>query len=239
MLTERTEGKRGSAERARPDRAEHRWPAIAAVVVALVLYALLPSGFTPWLRISVVVVCVLLVVPLVLLNPLRLRKQTTWSRWVSTGLVVVLALANLVALVQLIIALLSRDSDNGSLLLAAAQVWTTHAIVYALLYWELDRGGPVVRSLAPRDEIPRADIRFPQDEDGDAIAEVARGSAKRSGWTANFIDYLYFAMANNMAFSPPDAVPLTARAKILVGLQALGAFVVLVLVIARAVALLG
>ena len=42
-----------------------------------------------------------------------------------------------------------------------------------------------------------------------------------------------------MAFSPPDAVPLTNRAKIITGIEALGAYVLLVLVIARAVSLLG
>jgi len=42
-----------------------------------------------------------------------------------------------------------------------------------------------------------------------------------------------------MAFSPPDAMPLTVRMKLLVLLQALGGYVILVLVIARAVSLLG
>ncbi|MBO9627713.1 MAG: DUF1345 domain-containing protein [Microbacterium sp.] len=225
---------------AEPDRAEHRWPAVAAVVVALTLYALLPSGFTPWLRYAVVGVCVLLLVPLVLLNPLRLRRQTAWSRRLSTALAVVLAAANLVALGQLIVALLRTEHDeSGALLLAAAQVWATHAIVFALLYWELDRGGPVVRALAQREDIPRADIRFPQDTDHEAVSEVARWSSQATGWTPNFVDYLYFSLSNCMAFSPPDAVPLSTRIKVLVGLQAFGAFVVLVLVIARAVALLG
>ena len=118
-------------------------------------------------------------------------------------------------------------------------MWCTHVISYALLYWELDRGGPVVRATAPRSEIPAADIRFPQDEDADAVEEVAAGSSIRSGWTAGFIDYLYFSLSNTMAFSPPDALPLTGRMKVLVGLQSLAGFVVLVLVIARAVSLLG
>lgn len=238
--SEAGEASAAKAGAARPDRGEHRWPAIAAVVVALVLYALLPSGFTPWLRYAVVGLCVLLLIPLVLINPLRMERQTRWSRYISTGLAALLASANLVALVQLIAALLNTEEDaDGTLLLAAAQVWVTHAITFALLYWELDRGGPVVRALAKREEIPRADLRFPQDTDPDAVSEVARWSAKRSGWTANFIDYLYFSLSNCMAFSPPDAVPLSTRFKILVGIQALAAFVVLVLVIARAVALLG
>lgn len=223
-----------------PERSEHRWPAVIAVVVALVLYALLPSDFTPWLRYSVVALCALLLIPLVLLNPLRMRRQTRWSRLVSTALAVILLAANLVAFVELIILLLGTDQDeDGTLLLAATQVWATHVVVFALLFWEMDRGGPVMRALARRERIPRADLRFPQDEDADAVSEVARGSSKRSGWTPNFIDYLYFSAANCMAFSPPDAVPLSSRMKVLVGLQALAAFVVLVLVIARAVALLG
>jgi len=231
---------KGLREARSPERAEHRWPAVAAVVVALVLYATLPSDFTPWLRYSVVALCVLLVIPLVALNPLRLTRQTVWSRRLSTGLAIVLAVANMAALVELVILLLQTDSDeDGTLLLAATQVWTTHVIAGALLYWELDRGGPVVRATAPRSEIPPADIRFPQDEDGDAVAEVAVGSSERSGWTAGFIDYLYFSLSNTMAFSPPDAMPLTGRMKVLVGAQALAGFVVLVLVIARAVSLLG
>ena len=222
------------------DRAEHRWPAIGAVLIALVLYGLLPSDFTVWLRLAVVVVCVAIIVPLVIVNPLRMRRQTTRSRRLSLSLVAVLAIANHVALGQLIVALLVADSDqDGTLLLAATQVWATHVIVYALIYWELDRGGPVVRASARRADLPLADIRFPQDEDSEAVVEVSGRSSARSDWTANFVDYAYFSLANTMAFSPPDAVPLSARAKILVGLQALAGYVVLVLVIARAVSLLG
>jgi uncharacterized membrane protein len=223
-----------------PERAEHRWPAVIAVVVALVLYVLLPSGFTPWLRYSVAGLCVLMLIPLVLLNPLRMRRQTPWSRGVSIALAIVLLLGNTIALAQLIVALLSTSEDSdGTLLLAATQVWSTQVVVFALLFWELDRGGPVTRAHAERDRLPTADIRFPQDEDADAVSEVARGSSKATGWTAGFIDYLYFSASNSMAFSPPDAMPLSARMKVLVGLQALAAFVLLVLVIARAVALLG
>lgn len=221
-------------------RAEHRWPAVASVLVALVLYVTFPSDFTPWVRYVVVGLCVLLLIPLILLNPLRMTRQTKWSRRLSTGLAIVLIVANHVALVQLIVALVEANSDaDGTLLLTSVQVWVTHVIVYALLYWELDRGGPVIRATAPRDEIPEADVRFPQDEDADAVSEVARGSSTLSGWTASFIDYLYFSLSNMMAFSPPDAIPLSGRFKMLVGLQALAGFVVLVLVIARAVALLG
>jgi len=221
-------------------RAEHRWPAVGAILVALTLYALLPSSFLPILRISVIVILLLLLIALIAVNPVRLSRQTVWSRRASVAGTIVLAIANHVALVQLVILLVQAKADeDGTLLLAATQVWLTHVIVYALIFWEMDRGGPIVRSTAKRSDLPNADIRFPQDEDHDTVEEVARGSSISSNWTASFVDYAYFALTNTMAFSPPDAMALTPRAKILTGLQAFGGFVILVLVIARSVSLLG
>lgn len=221
-------------------RTEHRWPAVIAVLVALALYAFLPSSFFPVLRYAVVILGVALLVPLVIINPVRMNTEKPWSRRLSIALTILLAVANAVALVQLITQLLQTSSDeDGTLLLAAAQVWSTNVIVFALIYWEMDRGGPVVRTTAARADLPQADVRFPQDENADTVIEVARGSSQKSDWTASFIDYLYFSLTNSMAFSPPDAMALSTRAKVLVGLQALAGYVILVLVIARSVALLG
>ena len=221
-------------------RGEHRWPAFIAVIVALGLYALLPSSFLPALRYTVVGIGLALLIPVFVLNPLRLTKQTRWSRELSIGLAGLLAVANGVALVQLVFQLVSGDRDDGvTLILAALQVWTTQVIVFGLLFWDLDRGGPVRRSTGKRSDLPEADFRFPQDENGDNVAEVAAGSSQKSGWTANYLDYLYFSLTNSMAFSAADAMPLTHRAKILSGLEAFGAYVLLALVIARAVSLLG
>ncbi|MCU1440510.1 MAG: hypothetical protein JWP85_1507 [Rhodoglobus sp.] len=222
------------------DRTEHRWPAVGAIIVALALYALLPSSFLPVVRYTVVGACLALLIPIIAINPVRMGRQTPWSRRLSIALTVLLAVANHVAIVQLIIQLVQSSSDDdGALLLAAAQVWITHVITYALIYWEMDRGGPVVRTGAKRENLPDADIRFPQDENHDAVIEVARGSSANSDWTPGFVDYAYYALTNTMAFSPPDAMPLTARAKVLAGLQAFAGFVILVLVIARAVSLQG
>lgn len=222
------------------DRAEHRWPAVGAVVVGLVLYAALPSDFLPWVRIAVVAACALLLIPLVIVNPVRMQRQTRWSRGASLALAGLLVAANHLALVQLIVALVTADQDeDGSLLLTALQVWSAQVIGFALLYWELDRGGPVTRTRASRDRLPSADFRFPRDEDADAVAEVARESSERSDWTPAFADYAYLSMTNTMAFAPADAMPLTTRVKALTALQAFGGFVLALLVIARAVSLLG
>ena len=221
-------------------RGEHRWPAFIAVIVALALYALLPSSFLPVVRYTVVGIGLALLIPVFVLNPLRLTRQTRWSRTLSIGLAGLLAVANGVAMVQLVMQLVTGDKDDGiTLILAALQVWATQVIVFGLLFWELDRGGPVRRSTGKRDKLPEADFRFPQDENGDNVTEVAAGSSQKSGWTANYVDYLYFSLTNSMAFSAADAMPLTHRAKILSGLEAFGAYVLLALVIARAVSLLG
>jgi hypothetical protein len=115
------------------------------------------------------------------------------------------------------------------------QVWLTNVIGFALLYWEMDRGGPVVRRRFERDRFPPADWRFSQDENGDAVGEVAIGSSPKSGWVPIFVDYLYLSVTNSSAFSPTDTMPLSTRAKSLMAVQATAALLVSLIVIARAV----
>ncbi len=222
-------------------RAESRWPATVTIVVALALYVLLPSSFPPVVRYSVAAIGLLMLVPALAINPLVHHRQQPWSRPLAIAMSILLAVANEADLVILIARLIQPADEKEApiLLLAAVQVWVVNVIAFGLIFWLLDRGGPVTRTQAARADLPEADFRFPQDEDFDAAPEVALNSSRRSGWTANFVDYLYFSLSNAMAFSPPDAVPLTNRSKILVGVEALGAFVLLVLVIARTVSLLG
>jgi uncharacterized membrane protein len=178
-------------------------------------------------------------IPLLILNPHRLRRETAWSRRLGAGTALLLLVANQVALVQLVFLLATQRSDGPGLLLAAVQVWVTNVITFALIYWEMDRGGPVARRLQPRAKVKPADFRFPQDEDHDAIDEVRGRSSKVSDWMPGYIDYLYFSASDSMAFSPTDAMPLSHRAKLLMAFEAFAGFVILALVIARAVSLLG
>lgn len=217
---------------------EHRWPAVGGLVAALALYALLPNELVGSLRFAVVGAGLALLVPLIVVNPHRLIRQSRWSRALSVVLALALVLANQVALVLLVFKLVSGRQDAPGLLLAALQVWVANVIGFALLYWETDRGGPIVRTTWARTELPAADFRFPQDEDREAIAEVAAGSAASRDWTPRFVDYFYTSLSNSMAFSASDAMPLSQRAKLLMGLQAFGGFVILALVIARSVGIL-
>jgi hypothetical protein len=192
------------------------------------------------LRVAVLVIGIGLLIPLLIANPVRFERQTRLTRIASVAQSIVLLVANQVAIVVLIVTLVTVAAGSAShLLLASLQVWATNVIAVALVLWELDRGGPVARSALDRSELPAADLRFSQDEDHDAALEVAAGASKVSDWRPTFIDYLYTSLSNSMAFSASDSMPLSPRAKMLMGLQAFSGFVILALVIARAVSLLG
>jgi hypothetical protein len=181
-----------------------------------------------------------LLVALIATNPLRMTRQTRWSRAVSLVLTALVVTSNLVTLGLLVVDLVGAQGTPGtSLLIAALQVWATNVIAFGLIYWELDRGGPVARTQKPREELPLADFRFTQDETQDTVIEVAAGSSKRADWIPTFVDYLYLSTTNSSAFSPTDTMPLTSRAKILMAVQATAALITSLLVIARAVGALG
>jgi hypothetical protein len=228
----------GSAQRRNPG--ESRLPAASAIVAAMALYLLLPNPLILGPRLAVPLLELALFLPLVLANPKRMTKETKPLRFLSIGLVLLIALANTVALGLLVDQLVHSHTKQGAeLLLGAGQVWVTNMIVFALAFWELDRGGPVRRTRSPRAQVPPADFRFPQDEDHDAIAEVAVRSSAKSDWSPAFLDYFYVSITNSSAFSPTDTMPLSHRAKMLMATESVSAMVLSVIVIARGVSLLG
>lgn len=227
------------AARTQEHPGEPRLPAAIAVLVAIALYALLPNALLVGPRLVVPVLELALFVPLVAANPRRMTRENRALRRLSIALVLLIALANGTSLVLLVRELVSGQASQGrTMLLAAGQVWLTNVLVFALAYWELDRGGPVVRTQTARPHLPSADFRFPQDEDEDAVAEVARRSAAKSGWAPGFIDYLYVSVTNSSAFSPTDTMPLAPRAKMLMGVESVSALMLSVLVISRGVSLI-
>jgi hypothetical protein len=218
---------------------EPRLPAAIAVLVAVALYAALPNKLLLGPRFVVPALEVVLFIPLVAANPRRMSRENRLLRRLAIGLVLLIAASNSAALILLVHELVSgQTKQGGTLLLAAAQVWLTNVLVFALAYWELDRGGPVSRTQVARPRLPAADFRFPQDEDHDAIIEVARRSSAKLGWAPGFVDYFYMSVTNSSAFSPTDTMPLSPRAKLLMATESVSALMLSVLVIAHGVSLL-
>jgi len=209
------------------DRRESRLPAAIAILVSAGLYLLLPSELS--LGPSGVVfpiVAVLGVLPLTIAD--ALGRQQAWQRPLALVLLGFTVAANGASLALLVHELIARSSEmSGRQLLGGAlTVWSSNVIVFALWFWELDRGGPRRRE-ADGGDTP--DFLFPQMTDAKDLMP---------GWQPAFSDYLYTSTTNATAFSPTDTLPITGKAKLLMSAQSLSSFVLVVLVTARAVNIL-
>ncbi len=231
--------KKEELEGRRNAKGEHRLPPAVAVVIAIAAYALLPKTLLIGPRYVIPAIEVALLIALIATNPTRMTKETRWSRQASIVLSSLVIVSNLVALGMLVDAMTEKGTEAGPLLIAAGQVWLTGVIGFGLLFWELDRGGPVARRVKTHAEMQAADWRFSQDENHDNVAEVAGSASKNSGWIPTFPDYLYVSLTNSSAFSPTDTMPLSTRAKMLMGIEATAALFTSLLVIARAVGSFG
>ena len=210
---------------------ESRLPSGAAVVVALTVQLTLSAGLVPGPLWVVPTLEGLLLLGLLAAEPGRLTSTSNKDlRLASIALIAVISLTNAVALARLVDRLVNGNGGLGRDLLAqAAGVWITNVVVFALTYWELDRGGPLGRAGA-RSAPEHPDLWFPQDGD-------ARDAAP-ADWEPTFVDYLFVSVTTSAAFSPTDTMPLTPRAKLLMGSQGLLSLLTVGLVAARAVNIL-
>ena len=110
-----------------------------------------------------------------------------------------------------------------SILASGALVWAGNALVFGLLYWELDSGGPLARY---RGDNPYPDFAFAQQ----LSPELAPPD-----WRPHYVDYFILGITTSTAFSPTDVMPMKNWAKLMMAVQSLISLTVLGLVIARAV----
>ena len=211
----------------RPHEGEHRWPVSAVVGLVVALQFTLPKALSLSMQRPICAVEVLLLAGLLLRNPLRINKHHPSIRLLGLALVSLMMLSNTASALKLIDSIVTRSvTDARSLLLSGSSIWLTNVVVFALWYWELDRGGPGKRAQATH---LYPDFIFPQMSDPLYAPKT---------WRPNFFDYLYTSFTNASAFSPTDVMPLTRWAKALMLLQSMTALLMVGLVIARAVNIL-
>jgi uncharacterized membrane protein len=210
-----------------PGRPELFWPAQLTVLGAIGLQLLLPARLTvgpTWLLPALEGA---LLIGLSFASPRELEHEHPVRRGVALGMTAVVSFANIYSLYLLIHLLLhSKVTEGRQLIISGMLVWLTNFLIFALWYWELDRGGPGKRA-AGNDRPP--DFLFPQMSD-DTIEPL--------DWRPQFIDYAYVSLTNATAFSPTDTMPLTPMAKTIMGIQGLVSLVTLGLVVSRAVNIL-
>jgi uncharacterized membrane protein len=205
---------------------EPRWPASLAILAAMLLYASLPERFTIGPTWGIPALEGALLVGLNLTAPRRHPGEAGILRALAIALTALVTVTNFVALSLLLERLLAGAKAEGTeLVFAALQIWSTNVIVFALWFWELDRGGPGER---PGGAL-RPDFLFPQMGTSDLAAP---------GWKPAFFDYLYVSFTNAMAFSPTDTLPLTQLAKLLMLAESAASLLSVAFVAARAVNIL-
>jgi uncharacterized membrane protein len=211
-----------------PPSPESVVPALATVLGAIGLQLLLPERLTAGPRYLLPALEGALLVGLFLASPRELEGHHPRRRALALSLIAFVSAANIFSLEQLSHHLLhSKVPTNGrELVFSGLLVWLTNFLIFALWYWELDRGGPGNRA-AGEDGPP--DFLFPQMSD-DRI--------EPRDWRPKFIDYLYVSLTNAAAFSPTDTLPLSGMAKTVMGVQSLVSLVTLGLIISRAVNIL-
>ncbi|MGH9920848.1 MAG: hypothetical protein ACRD6W_18510 [Nitrososphaerales archaeon] len=211
---------------ARPPHVRH-WPPTIAILVAIGLYLILPDQLAIGPRWLIPVIEAALVVLLNLIHAYRRSREEAEVRELALGVIALLNVTNMVSVGLLVDDLLYGSVAKGRpLLYGAVSVWLTNIIVYALWFWQLDRGGPLAR-LRGHERNP--DFQFPQ---------TVALDASTTTWSPGFFDYLYVALTNAAAFSPTDTMPLTRAAKALMAAESLVSLVTVGIVAARAVNIL-
>jgi hypothetical protein len=163
---------------------------------------------------------------LIAANPAHLVGRARWLRPLSIALIGALLGLMLLSDCVLIIDLVqgSKVTESATSLLASGVlVWLGNAVVFGLLYWDLDSGGPLARFRGTR---LHPDFAFSQQLN----PELAP-----AGWRPQYVDYLILGVTTSTAFSPTDVMPMTAWAKLTMATQSLISLTVIGLVIARAV----
>jgi len=206
------------------------WHVQLAVLFALSLQLLLPDKFVAGPRFILPVLEVLLVIFLYVTSKrVHLANSFIFIRKInSIVLISLIGIANAYALQSLAQELLTsgKVDDGQGLIISALNIFITNIIVFGLLYWELDGGGPHKRL---KTSIRRRDFSFPQMQNPELAPRK---------WMPNFIDYLYVSATNATAFSPTDTMPLTRRVKLFMLSQSLISLTTLALVASRAVNIL-
>jgi uncharacterized membrane protein len=210
-----------------PGVGESPWPAQLTVLAAICLQLALPARLTVGPTWLIPALEAALLIGMFVVTPKQLEHEHRRRRRVALGMTAFVSAANVYSLGALTHYLLHHEVSNGRALIGSGVlIWLTNFLIFALWYWELDRGGPGVRA-AGHDGWP--DFNFPQMND-DRIFEP--------GWRPKFIDYLYLSLTNATAFSPTDTMPLSPMAKSVMGLQATVSLVTIGLIVSRAVNIL-
>jgi hypothetical protein len=201
----------------------------AAVLAAGGLRAVLPAQLrTGDARWALVVLLVLLLGILVIGDPGRIDRDSTWLRVATGTLIGVISVVNATAAARLIAAIIggAKFTNDANILLASGSaIWLTNVIAFSLWYWDLDRGGAAARARGAG----KPAFVFP---------EMTHAEHVGADWYPRYLDYLHLSFTTATAFSPTDVSAIRPWAKLMMMAEEAISLVVALLVVARAVNIL-
>jgi hypothetical protein len=202
------------------------WHLQLGVLVIIALQLVTDPALLPYNKYVLILLELALMASLAIVTPDAYGRVSHRRRTLALTLIGVIAFGNILSLLLLLQALVAAPHPVGGqqLLHNAVTIYITNIFMFALLYWEMDGGGPDRRVAHSR----RSDFLFTQQ----AHPELTKS------WLPGFTDYLYLSATNVTNFASADTVPLTHRAKTAMMIQSLVAVVIVVLVAARAVSIL-
>lgn len=203
------------------------WHVQLGLASVIIIQILLPNSLSAFPNLLVPLLVVICMIGLNILTPKTATFTSHLRRAVVLLVITAIAVANIASLQLLFQAMFHANSAQApQLLLSAAGIYYTNIVIFGLLYWEIDDGGPGQRRLKSNDG---RDFLFPQQNLGYTLSTL---------WFPTFLDYLYVSITNATAFSPTDTLPLSRRAKFIMGIQALISLIIVVLITARAINIL-
>ncbi len=202
------------------------WHVQLALAIIIGLQLLLIPPTVDVLHVGIPLLELILLLGVRAITPKEATFTSKIRRTVTVSIIAAIAFANGAVLWQLLHSIIFTHSFTaGSLLMAGAFVYITTLSTFALLYWEMDGGGPGERR---KDELENHDFLFPQQH----LIKTSHP------WHATFIDYVYLSLTNMTNFTSSDSIPLSRRAKMLMSVQSIISVVTVIMVIARAISTL-
>jgi hypothetical protein len=210
---------------------EPRWPVGLALLLVVGLLTILPNRYH-YFPLWVLYLYVMVILTLMM----TVRWTRGGRRWLKAERVVILVfclvmgvatLSSLTDLIRLMVTG-SQGLEGLYLLTSSIGLWVSNVILFSLLYWQIDLGGPEARLHQNNHHHP--DWLFPQ---------AGLPEDMMPNWHPTFVDYLFLAFTTATAFSPTDTLPLTPRAKLLIMAESIVSLVNVAAVAARAINVLG
>lgn len=211
-------------------RPASRLGAVLIVVAIVLLIAILPERYRILPNWVTYLEAAVLVVPMFLVW--LTHGQRFWQRTERLVEFVAVGSALFFNSVNILVAAYNLVENPGKLepvplFYTSIGVWSGNILIFTLIYWLIDSGGPDARLSRRAPYYP--DFDFPAMDDDAHIPP---------DWQPTMVDYLFLGFTTSTAFSPTEAMPLTPRAKLLVMLQSSISLVTIAIVAARTINIL-